>query len=427
MVLRLEKAQIAALARLATDSVIDESLEAELLANAGIFNVVLRRDEVRQLVLSSPIPSPVVATYDLRHSTIWDLVRDAVATMMEPQNKIVRIIGTPINAGGDLIEITTETAPMRAQLLSSGLRLLMISALISAATAMLLFIAVQILMVRPMGRVIANMKDYAAAPEDAHRVITPQASVRELREAEDALLIMQNQLTGALRQKERLAQLGGAVAKISHDLRNILASAQLFADRLEDSEDPLVKRMAPKLVNSISRAVTLCETTLAFGKAQEPGPRLTSVRILDLVEEVIEAETLNAPETLTTLIDLPPEMTVLADHDQIYRVLSNLIRNARQAIEATGKGGEIEISGGEDKDCVWLRIGDTGPGLPQKARENLFAAFQGGARKGGTGLGLAIAAELVRGHGGQLELLRSDAQGTEFLLTLPAKEISQEV
>ncbi|MDK2775462.1 MAG: ATP-binding protein, partial [Tabrizicola sp.] len=108
-----------------------------------------------------------------------------------------------------------------------------------------------------------------------------------------------------------------------------------------------------------------------------------------------------------------------ADSEQLYRVLSNLIRNAREAIEATRQPGTIEVSAGEDEAEWWIRVGDTGPGLPPKAREHLFAAFQGGARKGGTGLGLAIAAELVRGHGGRLELARSDAEGTEFAIHLP--------
>ena len=108
-----------------------------------------------------------------------------------------------------------------------------------------------------------------------------------------------------------------------------------------------------------------------------------------------------------------------ADRDQLYRVLANLARNARQAIEATRRPGTIEISAAEDESHWCIRVGDTGPGLPQKARENLFQPFTGGIRKGGTGLGLAIAADLVRGHGGSLELVRSDAEGTEFLLRLP--------
>jgi signal transduction histidine kinase len=95
------------------------------------------------------------------------------------------------------------------------------------------------------------------------------------------------------------------------------------------------------------------------------------------------------------------------------------VRNARQAIEATGAPGTIEIGAGEDDSAWWIRVGDTGPGLPEKAREHLFTAFSGGARKGGVGLGLAISAELVRGHGGRLELHRSDAEGTEFMIRLP--------
>jgi len=222
-----------------------------------------------------------------------------------------------------------------------------------------------------------------------------------------------------LRQKERLAQLGGAVAKISHDLRNILTTAQLFTDRIEGSADPMVARSAPKLVASISRAVHLCESTLTFGRAEEPPPRLTRFALRPLAEEVAEAEALAPDGPIAGLVDVPASLTIRADAEQLYRVLGNLVRNARQAIEATGQGGTIEISGGETDADWWIRIGDSGPGLPPKAREHLFAAFQGGARKGGTGLGLAIAAELVRGHGGRLELSRSDADGTEFVIHLP--------
>ena len=93
--------------------------------------------------------------------------------------------------------------------------------------------------------------------------------------------------------------------------------------------------------------------------------------------------------------------------------------NAAQAMDATGQDGTVELTAGETDAEWWIKVGDTGPGLPPKAREHLFAAFQGGARRGGTGLGLAIAAELVRGHGGKLLLNRSDALGTEFTIHLP--------
>jgi signal transduction histidine kinase len=424
---RLERAQIASLALLATDGMIDESLERELLANAEVYNVVLRRDEVRQLVLSSPIPAPIEQSFDLRDAPAWELIRDAIACLADPQNRVIRVIGAPVRQAGLLIEATMDTGPLRAAMVDYGLRILGLSALISAVTAALLFLAVRRLLVTPIRRVVNHMSVYAEAPEDARRVIEPQSTVVELREAEEALKSMQHQLTGALRQKDRLAQLGGAVAKVSHDLRNILTSAQLFADRMETSDDPMVKRAAPKLVNSISRAVGLCESTLAFGKAEEPPPALTRFMLSTLIRDVVESEKLAAGEAeLEFVVDVPQTLAVRADHEQLYRVLTNLVRNARQAIEATRAPGTIEIGAGEEEDGWWVRVGDTGPGLPDRAREHLFQPFQGGIRKGGTGLGLAISAELVRGHGGRLELLRSDAEGTEFVIHLPRELVSRD-
>ena len=417
--LRLEKAQIASLAQLAAADMVTPELETELLANAGVYNVVLRRDEVRQLVLSSPLPAPISATYDLRAAGPWELIRDALVCLVDQSDDIIRVIGNPVQEAGLLIEITMDGAPMRTALLDYGLRILMLSALISIVTAFLLFLAVQRLIVLPIRRVAQHMAAYAAAPEDARLVIAPTAQVEELRAAEEAMEAMQRQLTGSLKQKERLAQLGGAVAKISHDLRNILTTAQLFADRLEGSADPMVARSAPKLVGSISRAVSLCESTLKFGKAEEAAPVLRPLDLAALAAEVAEAEGLAEDGTVAFLIDVPAGFGVHADAEQLYRILSNLVRNARQAMDAKGEGGTIEISASETPDEWRIRVGDTGPGLPEKAREHLFEAFQGGARKGGTGLGLAIAAELVRGHGGQLELARSDAEGTEFLIHLP--------
>ncbi|WP_425092107.1 sensor histidine kinase [Tropicimonas sp. S265A] len=418
---RLERAQIASLALLTTpDDMIDPELETELLANAEVFNVVLRRDEVRQLVLSQPMPASIYATYDLRDPSAFELIRDALAGIVDTEDHVIRVIGTPVRGAGEVIEITMPTAPLRAALIDYGITILILSAAISIFTATLLFLAVRRFLVKPMRRVVNHMTSYAEAPEDARRIISPDAGVAELRDAEDALMSLQTQLTQALKQKDRLAQLGSAVAKISHDLRNVLTVAQLLADRMETSEDPTVKRAAPKLVNAISRAVTLCESTLAFGKAEERAPALTVFQLGPLVDDVLGSEELSCqPDMVTFVSDIPPGLSLRADNEQLYRVLTNLVRNARQAIETSGTPAQICITAREEDDHWVICVADTGPGLPPKAKENLFTAFQGGARKGGTGLGLVIASELVRGHGGHLELKRSDETGTEFRIRLP--------
>lgn len=421
---RLERAQIASLA-LEADNMVSPEIEAELLKNAEVYNVVLRRDEMRQLALSSPIPSPITTTYDMRNPTSMTLIRDALGTLLDTDERVIRVIGNPVRDGGLLIEVTLDEMPLRSAMLQYGWNILFLSAFISVVTAGLLFFAVRILLVKPIKGVVAHMQAYAKSPEDARQIITPSATIKELRAAEESLQMMQTQLTSALKQKERLAQLGSGVAKVSHDLRNILTSAQLFTDRIEGSVDPLVQRMAPKLVGSITRAVNLCETTLAFGRFEEPAPALARVNLAQIVGDVIDSERLAAGEyPLSFSEDIPASLTLRADGEQLYRVIQNLVRNARQAIMATGKPGEIGLIAREDDACWHLAISDTGPGLPPKAQEHLFQPFQGGVRKGGSGLGLVIAGDLIRGHGGRLNLERTDENGTTFVIQLPKADLA---
>lgn len=416
---RLERAQIASLA-LEAEDLISTELEGELLATAGVYNVVLRRDEVRQLILTSEIPSPISGSYDLRDVSPFVLIRDALKRLVETEDRVIRVLGDPVKEAGLLIEVTLPTQPLRAAMLDYGRRVLVLSLVISVITAGLLFLAVRGFLVQPIRGVVGHMQGYAAAPEDARRIITPSAGVKELREAEESLRSMQTQLTGALKQKDRLAQLGGAVAKISHDLRNILTSAQLFTDRIEASEDPTVKRLAPKLVGSISRAVNLCETTLTYGRAEEPAPRMESILLKPLLDDVVESEGLAQGDAkISIAADVPTDLKILADPDQLHRVVTNLTRNARQALQTAHRTGNVVLTAGETEANWWIKVEDDGPGLPKRARENLFTAFQGGTTKGGSGLGLAISAELVRGHGGALNLEKSDETGTTFLVELP--------
>lgn len=416
---RLELAQLGALALLAApDAMVGPELERELLATAGVYNVVLRREEVRELVLTADVVPSVDARYDLRIASDLALMRDALRVFLLDGDRTILVIGE-VQQRAD-IEITLPEAPLRAAMIDYGLRILYISLIITLCTAALLFLAVRYLIVRPIDRVVAHMVAYRDDPEDARKVIEPQGGARELIEAETALRDLQVRLTGALRQKDRLAALGSAVAKISHDLRNMLTTAQILADRLEASGDPAVRRNAPKLVGSLSRAVSLCERTLTFGRAEETPTDFARIALRPLVDEVIEAERLAVSDRVDFAAAVPNGLHVRADPEQLFRVLANLARNASQAIEASDRRGEVRIEAGTLPDGTEIRVVDTGPGLPAKAQENLFQPFRGGARRGGTGLGLVIAAELIRGHGGSLTLAETGPAGTTFRIVLPA-------
>jgi len=277
---RMERAQIASLSVLAaSDAIVDDRLESELLRNAGVLSIALRRDAIRELVLALPMPAMVEETYDLRDASAMTLMIDAIRTMLVREHRVIRVIGQPFQGGGLEIEATLIETPLKMAMLDYGWNILLLSLLISIITAALLFMAVQRFIVRPISRVVQSMVAFQDHPEDVRSIIVPDAGVSELRQAETALQDMQNRISGSLKQKERLAQLGGAVAKVSHDLRNMLTTAQLFTDRIEVSTDPAVAKTAPKLVNSLNRAINLCEQTLTFGKAEEAAPRpVTHVR-----------------------------------------------------------------------------------------------------------------------------------------------------
>ena len=265
--------------------------------------------------------------------------------------------------------------------------------MISIITAFFLFLAVRVVSWCVRSKAWSGyMQRYASAPEDARgHHLSPTPKVTELREAEEALQELQTDLTQALKQRERLAQLGGAVAKVSHDLRNILTSAQLFTDRIEASDDPLVRRMAPKLVNSITRAVSLCESTLAFGRAEEPAPTLTMVRVRNVAEDVVASEQLAVADACVEIVnDVPEDLVVRADPEQLFRVIMNLVRNARQAIWSP------QANPGAYHHCHRLRTGtewcieisDTAPACRQKAARICSRRFRAACARAARVLGL---------------------------------------
>jgi signal transduction histidine kinase len=263
------------------------------------------------------------------------------------------------------------------------------------------------------------MLRFGQNPEDASRIIVPTPRRDEIGTAERELAHMQGELAQTLHQKSRLAALGLAVSKINHDLRNMLANAQLISDRLSSLPDPAVQRFAPKLIASLGRAITLADSTLKFGRAEESPPRRELTPLRPLVEEVGDGLGLPREGAIDWTIEVDDALRVDADRDQLFRVLSNLTRNALQAIEQQDNtGGHIRVAAARSGKRVTIEVSDDGPGVPEKARAHLFQAFQGSARKGGTGLGLAVAQELVNAHGGLIRL-RDTGKGATFELEIP--------
>ena len=144
---------------------------------------------------------------------------------------------------------------------------------------------------------------------------------------------MQIELASLLNQKSHLAALGLAVSKVSHDLRNMLSSAHLISDRLSMVNDPTVQKFAPKLIASLDRAISLCVQTLKYGRAEEALPRRDKFLLRLLVDEVIESIAVEASSRIVLYNNVPQNLSADADRDQLFRILTNLVRNAAQALE----------------------------------------------------------------------------------------------
>ncbi len=414
---KLAAGHLAILALEATpDLMVSKELEAELLSHVGAYTVALATPDRGKLMLMIDAPGELDASYDLSHAGPLTLIGDALyALFIAPDQRMIRVMGPAPRDHSLMVDIVIDEQPLHDELAGYALRILGLSLVISVITAGLVYLTLHLVMVRPMRRVTESMVTFRADPEGAPLFQAPPRRGDEIGIAGRELAQMQQGLRDALNQQARLAALGTAVTKISHDLRNILSTARLVSDRMADSADPQVRRLTPTLLKSIDRAVTLCERTLTFVRDGSPPLEPAPVLLADLAAEVGASLPASVAGQVTWMADLPLDLSVQADRGQLFRALSNLAQNAVEAGATRLAFSARQLPGG----CVALLVADNGPGLPPKAREHLFQPFAGSARAGGTGLGLAIAREIAQLHGGDLTLVDSSAKGSTFRIDLP--------
>jgi signal transduction histidine kinase len=403
------------------------ALQKETLEATGTKAIVLRKDGTSRLLATADMPASVDEQYDLTDVPALTAIGDALDTLIFGGNRMIRVYG-PVQDTNTGVEVVMKDRYLRNAMLVYSRNVFLLSILISLFTATLVFFAINRILIRPIRRLTGSMQQFSADPEDPRHVFVDDGGRDELAVAGRHLNAMQTELQKTLKQQKNLAALGLAVSKINHDMRNILASAQLMSDRLVDVDDPLVKRFAPKLLRTIDRAVGYTTEVLSYGQATESAPRRRRLQLDVLVEDVKDMLAIDAQSGIEFVEQIGPGIEVDADNEQLFRVIHNLCRNALQALTTTGPGEgdgvkRITISAQRVGSVVSITVDDTGPGMPEKARQNLFAAFRGSARSGGTGLGLAIARELVLAHGGTIALVEKPSVGTQFRIEIPDRPV----
>ncbi|KDP94826.1 histidine kinase [Brevundimonas sp. EAKA] len=426
---RLQAAELASVGVEALPySAVEDDTAAELMRIGGVQAVALTEQGVRRLLLQAPNLPRAPELIDLRQQNSWARLTDPWRTLFGHPDRSLRVQAKPRYRSGDFIEIVTPAQPLKLELKSFLLNSLLVSLLVSVTAGALLYGGLALLVLRPLRRVTRSMERFAADPESEAE--PPSDRHDEIGRVERELSRMQEEVRQSLRSRARLVALGEAVAKINHDLRNMLTSAQMASERLATSADPQVAKALPRLERALSRAAGLSRNVLEYGRSEEPAPQKTRVVLTKALTVAAEDAGLE-PDGVRLVKQLPARFAVEADPDQLYRILVNLMRNARQAIEADGgrpperRGrGAVTVSAfGEDGVCV-VRIADDGPGIPPRLAERLFEPFVSSKSSDGSGLGLTISRELAALHGGDLRLVpgegANEGSGAVFELRLPA-------
>lgn len=406
----------------------DTMMVEKVFASADILGATISTDQGNLLKLSPKLGkahAQIKHDIDLEGYSLLSKINDAWATMFSTGNDFIRIKITNYGDNSRIRDIIVSRADLRSDLRTYSRNILGLSLLISAITAMSVFAYLNRLIISPVKHLRENMAAFEIDPENPANVMKASGRVDEIGDTERDLTALENRLQALLNERRRLAALGAGISKISHDLRNILASAQLMSDRLMNSDDPRVKKLSPRLVDALDRAITLSRDTLSYGKIAPDTLNRSAVNMSELIESVFDD---TASMYVEMISDIPEELTIKADRTQLHRALTNLVKNS---VEAMTEG----IDQDEPPSCapshrltlvhtltdtmLVIAITDTGPGLPDGAKEFLYEPFKGSYKPGGSGLGVAITAEIIRAHGGELSLIKSDETGASFQLTLP--------
>jgi signal transduction histidine kinase len=222
-------------------------------------------------------------------------------------------------------------------------------------------------------------------------------------------------------RENRLAELGELAASVAHELRNPLATINISAFNLKKKirgQDRL-KHLA-RIKRKIEEANLIIDNLLSYSRLKPPRKEDCSLyrKISEVAGEILENRRIDRGK-LKLDIDPLMDITILADPHQIGEILANLLNNAFNAIAETG--GRVIVRGCVRDENAEVIVDDNGVGIEPEDLERIFDPFFS-TRPNGTGLGLPICRQIIRGHGGSIEIDSEKGEGTSVKLSIPVSE-----
>lgn len=424
----LERTQQAGLLAQALTGVPDyeasEVLTQQFMTDTDVMLMAAKRDGMTELMLGAPpIDAGNIIEIDMRQPQRFPSFFAPFQDIFSSGEETLLVKTMSPVQGQDGLEVLIPRSKLRSALLDYLKNIFWLSLAIAIITGSLIYWSMSALIIRPVKRLAEDMTAFRENPERRRAVQDRPNRKDEIGQLEREFVDMKQSQRAAFRQRERLASLGLAVAKINHDLRNVLTSALLISDRLSMNADEKMSTMGERLTRTVERGIGLTEDVMAYSRAETADPQIQDTRIAFTIGEAAADVIAQFPNTKFRNM-VPTDLMVRTDPDHAYRIFHNLFKNAAQAMAVHCEiNCRLQVSVEISEGLAELRISDTGPGLPNRAKENLFQAFSSAqahsANTKSTGLGLSISKELAKAQGGDLNLMSSDESGTRFLLTLP--------
>jgi signal transduction histidine kinase len=274
LVERVRDAELAGLAvQAAPGQAVSQELAGELLEGAGVVSLALGREGARVPLLTAPELVEQPRLVDLRRSGPFERLLAPAATLSRGDGAFMRVVARPRSLDGEWVEIVVSEGPAqgRAARLPAGEP--RHHRLHQRGHGRAGVPVDQPLPGAPHAADHRSIERFRENPDDPEARVNLSGRRDEVGRAEAALNRMQTDLRESLHARARLAALGEAVAKINHDLRNMLTSAQMASERLAASGDPQVAQALPRLERALDRAVTLATSVLSYGRSEEPPGR----------------------------------------------------------------------------------------------------------------------------------------------------------
>ncbi len=372
------------------------------------------------IALNENVPNLPISEENIVPNTTFGDVLDMARSFYYRGQRILKLHNNKSVLSGT-IEITIHEKPLFNALVGYVREVLLSTILLSLGVGVVLYSVLRHIFVKPLRLLALDMRRFRSAPESYIAPLHRKPRFDEIGALAHNFEELQLEISEALKRKAHLATLGLAVAKISHDLRNILTAAQLMSDRLFLQMDEKTRDYLTRLVQTIDRAAELCQSTLMYGKLSAVEIHKTNIALAPLVAEVAGGLDLSVSK-IALKTDIPEGFMINADGEYMFRIILNLLRNSKQALQEQdpdppNPAPAITLAALNSQNGVEIHVRDNGTGIPSSLQANLFMPFQSSSHAG-TGLGLAIVHELVEAHGGSIVYDNGEA-GAHFIISLP--------